>query len=312
MTTYTTIPDSDIDPESPITSTLITRLRDNAIAIKENASGSPAEIDNSGANAIFTQNGIWNKPSWLSDSHLVFVQVWGAGGGATNVSGGAGGGGAYNERMYRASDLSANEDIAVGAGGNAGSNASGSSGGDSHFGNNVVGKRIFAYGGGGGRALSSGYAGGGGGTRSAGTNTSSGGGAGYSGQLQTFADQYDYDFSVHGIFDNGGQGASPRSTSTGGSYINEHGGSSTWGGGGGGIGHNNVNGNGGNSLYGGGGGGSSATGVGGASLHGGKGGDGATGTAQAGSIPAGGGGGSGAVGGAGNGARGEVRVFIFG
>jgi hypothetical protein len=42
MTTYTAIPDSDIDPESPGTTTLFTRLRDNPIAITEGASGAPS------------------------------------------------------------------------------------------------------------------------------------------------------------------------------------------------------------------------------------------------------------------------------
>jgi len=41
MTAYNTIADGDIDPESPITTTLMTRLRDNAIAITEGSSGAP-------------------------------------------------------------------------------------------------------------------------------------------------------------------------------------------------------------------------------------------------------------------------------
>lgn len=41
MTTYATIADSDLDPESPGTTTLFTRLRDNPIAITEGASGAP-------------------------------------------------------------------------------------------------------------------------------------------------------------------------------------------------------------------------------------------------------------------------------
>lgn len=45
MTTYTTIPDSDIDPESPGTTTLFTRLRDNPIAITEGAIGAPQIVN---------------------------------------------------------------------------------------------------------------------------------------------------------------------------------------------------------------------------------------------------------------------------
>ena len=41
MTTYTAIPDSDIDPESPGTTTLFTRLRDNPLAIAEGDATAP-------------------------------------------------------------------------------------------------------------------------------------------------------------------------------------------------------------------------------------------------------------------------------
>jgi len=41
MTTYTAIPDSDIDPESPATTTLMTRLRDNPLAIAEGDASAP-------------------------------------------------------------------------------------------------------------------------------------------------------------------------------------------------------------------------------------------------------------------------------
>lgn len=54
MTTYTAIPDSDIDPESPGTTTLFTRLRDNPIAITEGSTGAPkiqqAAIENQAVN----------------------------------------------------------------------------------------------------------------------------------------------------------------------------------------------------------------------------------------------------------------------
>lgn len=41
MTTYTAIPNSDVDQDSPVTQTLVTLLRDNPIAITEGASGAP-------------------------------------------------------------------------------------------------------------------------------------------------------------------------------------------------------------------------------------------------------------------------------
>ncbi len=42
MAVWTTIPDSDVDPESPITTSLMQALRDNPIALGEGASGSPS------------------------------------------------------------------------------------------------------------------------------------------------------------------------------------------------------------------------------------------------------------------------------
>ncbi len=44
--TYTPIPDSDVDSESPVTTSLITLLRDNPIAMFEKASGAPVLADN--------------------------------------------------------------------------------------------------------------------------------------------------------------------------------------------------------------------------------------------------------------------------
>lgn len=43
MTTYTVIPDSDIDPESPLTTGLMTLLRDNPLAVFEGHANSPAQ-----------------------------------------------------------------------------------------------------------------------------------------------------------------------------------------------------------------------------------------------------------------------------
>jgi len=45
MTAYTIIADSELDPESPITTTLATKWRDNPIAIVEKAAGAPQLAD---------------------------------------------------------------------------------------------------------------------------------------------------------------------------------------------------------------------------------------------------------------------------
>ena len=41
MTTYTSIPNGDVDPDSPLTTGLVTLLRDNPIATAEGAAGAP-------------------------------------------------------------------------------------------------------------------------------------------------------------------------------------------------------------------------------------------------------------------------------
>lgn len=55
MTTYTTIADTEIDQDSPVTETVLTKLRDNPIAITEGASGAP-KVQTAGINdAAVTQ-----------------------------------------------------------------------------------------------------------------------------------------------------------------------------------------------------------------------------------------------------------------
>lgn len=91
---------------------------------------------------VFTTpgSGAWTKPSSLTGTEQVYVQVWGGGGGgggANNVvlsGGGGGGGGEYVEMTFRASDLNPTVSLVVGAGG-AGSanNATGATGTSSTF-----------------------------------------------------------------------------------------------------------------------------------------------------------------------------------
>jgi len=85
MTAYNTIADSDIDPESPITTTLMTRLRDNAIAITEGSSGAPkiqeAAMDDESVdfNALINANYTTDQDRILSSSNGITVltpHVW--------------------------------------------------------------------------------------------------------------------------------------------------------------------------------------------------------------------------------------------
>ena len=58
MTTYTTVADSEIDPESPGTTTLFTKLRDNPIAITEKASGAPVLANDYVVNAMIATDAV--------------------------------------------------------------------------------------------------------------------------------------------------------------------------------------------------------------------------------------------------------------
>lgn len=102
----------------------------------------------------FDSSGTWTKPSGIGLDSLVFVRIWGAGGGgAWNTGAGyncGGAGGGYLERWIKAGDLGSTVSITVGAGGagRTGSAGAGAKGGVSAFGG------IYAYGGGGGTAQS--------------------------------------------------------------------------------------------------------------------------------------------------------------
>ena len=253
----------------------------------------------------FTSSGTWTKPSGLTGTEMVLVQIWAGGGsGASSASGSAAsgaGGGAYNEIKLLASQCGATETVTIGAGGTAKTAAAGdgNDGGSSTFGSLGT-----AYGGFKGSSSSVGGGGGGilTGVRSGSAGGAAQGGAGGSGGPGGTS-----------IFGGGG----------GGSGTNAQlpaGGASIWGGGGGGgIGANTgtaANATGGASIWGGGGGGGSGTttasGAGGASQYGGAGGAGAIdgAAATAGTQPAGGGGGSeNGVSGAGGAGKIIVRVF---
>lgn len=78
MTTYSTILNSEIDPDSPITTALMTKIRDNPLAIGEGASGAPKLLRNAMRVAYFSASGTFNVPA---DVTQVWVEVAGAGGG---------------------------------------------------------------------------------------------------------------------------------------------------------------------------------------------------------------------------------------
>lgn len=88
MATYTTITNAEVDPESPVTSFLANRWRDNPIAIAERATGAPRvkvpDVE------ILTGSGSWVVPAGIS--RVIAIVVGGGGGGADTAKGGGGGG----------------------------------------------------------------------------------------------------------------------------------------------------------------------------------------------------------------------------
>ncbi len=138
----------------------------------------------------FTSSGTWTKPTNLTTTANVKVQMWGnggGGGGATNsggANGAGGGGGAYVEAIFKASDLGSTVTVTIpaaaagGIGNNAGASPanvtfgsqltanSGAGGGTNTGGGNAVG--------GAGGAAPTGYSGFAGGTGGAGANSGNG------------------------------------------------------------------------------------------------------------------------------------------
>lgn len=75
MTTYTAIPDSDIDPESPGTTTLFTRLRDNPLAIAEGDATAP-DIAYSALGPPTVTSGTTYTLAVFDDGLLVLDDSW--------------------------------------------------------------------------------------------------------------------------------------------------------------------------------------------------------------------------------------------
>ena len=97
MTTYSAIPDSDIDPESPGTTGLFTLLRDNPIAMFEKAAGAPVLANGYIVTAMYAAGSV--------DQTAVGASAIGRGElkstTATSVSGSIGAGGKVNAALTR-------------------------------------------------------------------------------------------------------------------------------------------------------------------------------------------------------------------
>jgi trimeric autotransporter adhesin len=146
MPTYDPILNTEIAQGQPITGSLITRLRDNPLAL---ISAVPTEL---------TSSGTYSVPAGVT--LLMVICVGGGGGGAQySASGGQGGSSGCVRCGFVTTTGSGNEQIAytIGARGNKGTtstpNQHGESGGDTVFNNSIVGKG----GAGGGRSGSYNY-----------------------------------------------------------------------------------------------------------------------------------------------------------
>lgn len=246
----------------------------------------------------FTASGTFTKPP----GYTAFQGfLWGAGGSGSKSSdasfhSGGGGGGACVTFALGSSIFGASETITIGSGG-VGPTANATNGGAG--GNSSVGTIVTSYGGGGGAHGNSsqgqGYGGGGGGWMSAGGAGGYSAGTGNGGD-PVMENRTPADTLVGGVGFGGGTGRDSNI------WVK----AATYGGGGGGM----ANTAGGISLYGGGGGGSTGVFTAGTSTYGGSGGAGTTSTSGVdGTAPGGGGGATRTGTKAGNGGRGELRIW---
>ena len=93
MTSYIAINNSEIDPNSPITADLMTKLRDNPIAVFMDDASVPASLKISGVNIqAFTASGTYTPTSGYKWG-IAFVTGGGASGSSAIGGGGGGSGG---------------------------------------------------------------------------------------------------------------------------------------------------------------------------------------------------------------------------
>jgi hypothetical protein len=228
----------------------------------------------------------WYKPSWVKDTDIVTIMLWGGGGGGgSSVNGPAGGGGGACVFVNKlAGECNSVCNVVVAAGGTVGTNGTtmGQNGGNSIFWSNTT-FSITAYGGGGG-------------------GEDGGAGGGWFGVGSNSTHSFNNGPSPVGGGPLGGNGTSVFSTFGGGSGSNSTvlAGGSVYGGGGG---HDTSPG--GNSVYGGAGGGRTTAIA--TSVFGGNGGNNSTSP----TVPGGGGGAKTNAGAGGsNGANGLVRIWV--
>lgn len=118
---YIPILDSEVDAESPITESLMTRLRDNALAF---AQESYTEL---------TGSGNYTVPADVSELKIVLVGGGGGGSGGNTADGGSGGNSGCVRMSYVSTSGGSSLAYSCGAGGAGGVNVAGTVGGDTTF-----------------------------------------------------------------------------------------------------------------------------------------------------------------------------------
>ena len=130
MTTYTTLSDTTLSQDKPVTQSVMRALRDNPLAISEGASGAPKILRNGMRTTTFTASGTFVVPS---DVTQVWVEVAGGGGGGAGQGiGGAGGASSFGSVSASGGGAGSSLNISLGTSVSSGANGAGS-GGDHNF-----------------------------------------------------------------------------------------------------------------------------------------------------------------------------------
>jgi hypothetical protein len=140
MTAWRDIANSEVDPESPLTTSLAVAWTDNVIAHMEGDTSVPAALKAHHLKSVqvFESSDTWTKPA-SGVGFIKVITVGGGGGGGGPDSAGTkiaegGTGAAYSEIFIDVSAI-ASETVTIGAGGSGGgTNAAGGGGGTSTFG----------------------------------------------------------------------------------------------------------------------------------------------------------------------------------